>query len=557
MEEFLKEVSILIGGEAGDGIRKCGEILGRILASLGFEVFVYNDYQSLIRKGHNFSIVRASKDKIFATREKVDLIFAFNQETIKKHKQRLDKKGILLFDKDKAGLEEGKGISLSEVLKTAEAPLITKNMAGVGGVAKVLGIDFETLEEVFTKSFGRYAKVNLKVARLAFDSFSKYFTLKSQEVKKEVEVLTGNEAIALGMAKAGLEFYFAYPMTPASGILHFLAGKEKELNLKTIQPENEIGVILMALGCAYGGKRTAVGTSGGGFALMTEGLSLASQSETPILIVEAQRTGPSTGVPTYTAQGDLKFILGAGHGDIVRLVVAPGDLEEAYFWAGEALNLTWKYQIPAILLSDKHLSESLGSLDSKIKENLKKKEAIIFEGEENYLRYKITENGISPLAFPGEKGLVVKASSYEHKEDGITTEEAEGIKRMQEKRVLKLRYLKKEVEEKYRAVNVFGKKKSKVALVTFGSQKMVAREVAESLGLKMVQPIVLEPFCTFQMEKALKGVKKIAVVEENSTGQFATLLNANGFKVDQRILKYDGRPFEVEELEREVKSNLP
>jgi 2-oxoglutarate ferredoxin oxidoreductase subunit alpha len=296
-----------------------------------------------------------------------------------------------------------------------------------------------------------------------------------------------------------------------------------------------------------------VGSSGGGFALMTEALSLAVQNETSLVIVESQRMAPGSGVPTYNAQADLSFALSAGHGDIVKFVIAPGDVEESYIWGGRIMNLSWKYQTPSILLVDKEISESVFSFNKKALKEVKKEEALFWNGKGKYLRYKKTKNGISPLAFPGNKKAAVKANSYEHDQFGLTVEDEDEVKAMQDKRLRKFEKMKKEVD-KLEAVKVHGKKTAKKAVIAWGSTKGAVKEAAEKLGLRMVQPIVLQPFPENQIKKALKGVKKIALVENNSTAQLKLILDQIGIKVDKKVLKYDGRPFIPEEIENKLKN---
>jgi 2-oxoglutarate ferredoxin oxidoreductase subunit alpha len=310
----------------------------------------------------------------------------------------------------------------------------------------------------------------------------------------------------------------------------------------------------MALGAAFAGKKTAVGSSGGGFALMVETLSLAGQSETPILIIESQRGGPSTGMPTYGLQGDLLFVLSAGHGDFPRFVIAPGDAEQCLYYSALGLNLAWKYQTPVILLLDKDVSENTFSVDEKFA-NFREFEhefTRIWDKKGEYKRYKITEDGISPLAFPGEKNAIVKANSYEHDEFGISNDEEEIVKKMQEKRMRKFQKMKKEVEN-LPAIKVYGNENSEIALISWGISKGAAMEATENLKIKLIQPIIVEPFPERKMRKALEGVKKVFSVELNASGQMAKVLNRYGIKVDGKILKYTGRPFLAKEIEEKLK----
>jgi 2-oxoglutarate ferredoxin oxidoreductase subunit alpha len=367
-------------------------------------------------------------------------------------------------------------------------------------------------------------------------------------------LVSGNEAIALGAVQAGLNMYIAYPMTPASAILHYLAEHEDDLGVVTIHPESEIGVALMALGAAYAGAKTMVGTSGGGFALMTEALSLSGQGEFPIVFIVSQRPGPGTGVPTYTMQGDLSFVIHSGHGEFAKLVLAPGDAEEAFYLTGLAMNLAWKFQIPCFVLSDKHLSESIFSFDAD-PDKIKPEDPLLWDGQGEYKRYLDTQNGISPLTFPGNPAAVVKATSYEHDEYGITTEESERIAKMQQKRLRKKKTMEDELA-RYEQVKVYGDPESKTVLLCWGSTKGACIEVAEELGLKVVQPLMLEPLPITPLREILSDADKIIDVEVNATGQLAKLLSAHGICIDDMILRFDARPFTVDVLLEKVKEVL-
>jgi len=546
-----EDYSILVGGEAGEGSRKAGLLIAKLLNRLGYKIFIYDDYQSLIRGGHNFSKIRASNKKVLSHRSKVDFLLALNKDTVGRHKAELDRQGIIVYNSDKIK-EEGIGIPIEKITGEEGGVPIMKNVALVAGFAKIIGIDWQVVEDVFKKELEKKTELNLKIAKRTYTETRN--SIKIKEIDQEPSpLLTGNEAIALGAVKAGLDLYIAYPMTPASSILHYLAAHKKELNIAVAHLENEISVINTAIGAAYAGARTMVGTSGGGFALMTEALSLAAQSETPIVIVETQRPAPGTGVPTYTSQGDLLFSITAGHGDFLRFVIAPGDAREAFYWAGEILNLSWKYQTPSILLADKEISESTFSFDKDIIDKVKYKKPLEWDGEEDYKRYKDTENGISSLAFPGQKNVISKATSYEHDEFGITAEEDEGIiEKMQNKRLKKFKKMKEEVEG-LEAINVYGNDKSKKAIVAWGSTKGPAKEIAEKLNIKMIQPLIIEPFPERKMKKALEGVEKLISIETNALGQMEQVLKCYGIKPDHKILKYTGRPFLPEEIEKKLK----
>ncbi|MGA2091122.1 MAG: 2-oxoacid:acceptor oxidoreductase subunit alpha [Endomicrobiales bacterium] len=551
----MNDFSFLIGGSAGDGIDAAGVIIGRLFSSIGYYVYIYRDYPSIIRGGHTISIIRVSRKRIATHSLSVDMILALNQETVDVHKHQLKANGCVLYDPDSIniGSLSGRGIKLAQIVKEQAALPITRNTCMIGALCKAVGMPWDVAEPELKNNFPKATEMNLKVARAGFDACEILLTIERNSGATKHPLLTGNEAIGLGLVSAGLEAYAAYPMTPSSAILHFLAQHAEALSLDVIHAESEISVILMALGFAYAGKKAAVGTSGGGFCLMTEGVSLAGMAELPVVVIVGQRPGPSTGLPSYTSQTELHFVLHAGQGEFPRLIVAPGDAEEAYFWSAFALKMAWKYQIPAFVMCDKTLCEGLYNLDFLEAEKPIDENPVLWDHSKTYGRYADSVTGVSPLAFPGEKDTIVKVNSYEHDESGITTEEAAVTKSMMEKRMRKEKYLVDDLE-KYAAVKVYGTESSSTAIVCWGSNKPVCVEVAELHGLKVIHPLVLHPFPVKQFRNALKGVTTLISVENNATGQLARLIEQHGFKADREILKYDGRPFTIEELAAEIKN---
>lgn len=285
---------------------------------------------------------------------------------------------------------------------------------------------------------------------------------------------------------------------------------------------------------------------------MTEGLGFSGMSELPIVIIVGQRPGPSTGLPTYSSQTELQFVLNAGQGEFCRFIVAPGDTEEAYFWSAQALNISWKYQVPSIILTDKNLGEGVFNFDIDSIPDIKEEVPLLWDRKSPYKRYLNTESGVSPLAFPPEKEAIIKVNSYEHDESGITTEETGLSALMQEKRLRKEKYLGEELE-RFNTVKTYGNKDSEVALLCWGSNKGVCVEAAQSLALKVIQLLALWPFPVKQFQEAIKGVKKLVCVENNATGQLSRLLKISGFNVNEQILKYDGRPFSLDDLEERIR----
>ena len=543
------DISILIAGRAGYGIDKAGALIAGLLGRLGYRLYIYRDYPSLIRGGHTFSLIRASGQRVNAHRNKIDFLLALNQEAIDLHKDMLKEGGLVVYDSDSVKAS-GIGLPIGAILKEAGAPEIASNTCLIGAFAKTSGLEWSLLEEVIRQNMAKEIDLNLQVARRGYDAVGGTAQIPKLN-QAPLPVLTGNETLSRGLIAAGLKAYIAYPMTPSSTILSTMAEQAAAHKLKVIQPESEIAVMLMALGFSYAGTKVAVGTSGGGFCLMTEGVSFDGMAELPLVIIVGQRTGPSTGLPTYTGQTELHFVLNAGQGEFPRFIVAPGDAEEAYYWGAVSLNLAWRFQVPAFILTDKTMAEGSFNFDLNAIKPVKEEAGAPWDGGQTYKRYLDTPTGVSPLAFPGAQDAVVKINSYEHDEAGLTIEAAAVTKKMADKRLRKEIFLYQELA-KYEAVKVYGETSSATALLCWGSNKGVCVETAEKFKLKVVQPLVLSPFPVEQFTAALKGIKKLICVENNATGQLVKLLKLNGLAVDASINKYDGRPFDLDELEQRV-----
>jgi 2-oxoglutarate ferredoxin oxidoreductase subunit alpha len=547
-------VSVVIGGRAGDGISSAGQVIGQLIGRLGYRVHMYFDYPSLIKGGHNFAIIRGAEEKVGAVREKAEFLLALNQDTIDRHRHRLGDGGVIITD---AGLAKEAGavrLPIDKILVQEDAPPIMGNSVMIGAFARAAGIGWEETESVLQKALPRETGQNLKVARRGYDSTGLMHAIPRLD-RPSWPVFTGNEAIGLGLIEGGLQAYFGYPMSPTSNILHFLASHAEELGIQVVQPESEIAVIQLALGGSYAGSRTAVGTSGGGFCLMTETISLAGIAELPLVIVLGQRTGPSTGLATYTAQSDLPFALHAGHGTFPRLVTAPGDLDEARFWSRAAMDLAWKYQVPAIILADKTLCEGLYSLDPGMPARPRAEALFADPDRLPYHRYAFTGSGISPLRFPPGKGAVIRANSHVHDQPGITTEEPELTREMADKRKRKGEGLKAELEG-MDPVKLGGVADAPDILLCWGSNKGGCFEAGQRLGLRVVQPVVLSPFPEEAFARAMQRAERVIAVETNEEGDLACLVRQYGYRVDSRVLKYDGRPFFAEELQARIREVL-
>lgn len=543
----MNEYSILIGGKAGDGISQAGQIIGSIFSSLGYHVYQYVDYPSLIRGGHNFCIIRAAKEPIFTHRTKVNVIIAFDQQTVDTHLDKLANHGIILFDKDKVKTE-GVGISITQIINELQGIPIMGNTAMIAVLFRYLGVSWEHVESVLSRKIPKKIEKNLQIAQAAWKTVTPglNFSPISGETKP---FLSGNEWIAIGLLAGGIDAYIAYPMTPSSGVLHFLASVAEETGIMVYHPESEIAVILMALGFSYTGKKSAVGTSGGGFCLMTEGLSLAGQAELPIVIIVSQRTGPSTGLPTYTAQSDLMFIRHAGQGEFPRWIAAPANPDEALRLGAEAVQISSQFQIPAFILTDKTFSEGIYTGSS----SLPRTEPTTKPGPTfPYNRYADHPDGISPVLSPPYPGESIKVNSYTHDVRGITTEDPQVTRFMVEKRKRKQQVLCEYVD---RPENIFidGDKNATTGIICWGSVRGPVTEAIQTMSVRIISPLILEPFPKKSFLKAMEGVEKIILIEESAMGQLDKILREHGIAPDHQILRYDGRPSAVEELEEQIR----
>ena len=541
--------TVIIGGKAGQGTNKAGTVAAHLFSDMNREVFQMNDYPSLIRGGHNFSVVSSAIGPIRSHYLEANLIVALDKKTYEIHKHHLAKNGVMVVNSDEVK-ETEIGIPITTEATKHQNPMLISGLSSIAILAACVGISEEGLNEIITKEYKRNLEDNIafstSIYRMTEKTIGHKFELQKGLEKKTS--LTGNDAIALGAIAGGLDLYFAYPMTPSTSLLHFYANNGQKFGVTAIQPENEIAVANMAIGATFAGARVMVATSGGGFGLMQEAFSLAGMVEAPVLFYLGQRPGPSTGVPTYTEQGDLRYALNPGHGEFPRIVASPGSVEEAFTLAAELLDLVWRFQTPGILLTEKHLAETTMSVTLN-PEKTKWAEPLLHSAGE-FKRYRRTADGISPLLFPPSSS-VIKWSSYEHDEQGLTTEKPEEIEQMHEKRREKLHSLIQYLKTIH-TVNVFGT--DEPFIFTFGSTTMSVLEALDSgdIPASVIQPVYLEPFPAWELEK-YRGKQGI-VVEMNSTGQLATLLHDKvGLELKALIQKYDGRPFTPTDLAMKIK----
>jgi len=573
--------AVAIGGAAGQGVATPGDIFAKIFSRRGLHLNAYNAYQSIIRGGHTFLTIRAGIDEVTCFGDSIDLLIPLNQDSIDRHLGLMKSGTAVVYNGDtiKPGAR-AQGVQLCPLpvlqLSKGSRSKVEQNTLALAASLQMMGVDFEPLAEVLTEQFMRKGtKVlteNLDIARLGYDYAAETFQRFPDPLpmsETQYAVLSGNVALAMGGAAAGVKFYCAYPMSPSTGVLHWMAAHAREAGIMVRQVEDEIGVINMAIGAAHAGVRAMCATSGGGFALMTEGLGMSAMMETPVVVIDVQRAGPSTGVPTKTEQGDLWQMLGAGFGDFPRLIAAPTDILDCFKLVPEMHNLADRFQCPGIILGDLLLSEGRSSVDPKhlnFDTEIDRGEMIVSAnsttGANGYKRYKITESGISPRAIPGVPGHTHTASTDEHDENGvlISDEFTNPIKRraMMEKRQRKVAGIEAAVPPPV----LIGASSADVTLVGWGSTEGVIREAAEILNEEGISANRLQirwlvPLHGEAIVEILKASRHTIIVENNYSGQFARYLRSEtSYVPDGHIRKYDGEPFMPHHIAEAVKEQL-
>lgn len=581
------DFAIGIGGEAGQGIATPGDILARIFARRGLNLNAYNAYQSIIRGGHTFLTIRVSDGPVRSMGDKIDVLIPLNQDTVDRHLRLLTKGACVLFDADKikpGTPAEGVQLCPLPTKQLTAGNKLAGNTVAIAATLQMLGVEFQALEDALKRIFKRKGDAviteNVGFARAGYDHAAatfKPFPFKAPNLGKGNAVLTGNMATAMGGIAAGVKFYAAYPMSPSTGVLMYMASHARQLGIMVRQVEDEIGVMNMIIGAAQTGCRAMCATSGGGFALMTEAVGMAGMIETPVVCVDVQRAGPATGVPTKTEQGDLWQILGAGQGDFPRIIVAPKDQLDAFKTIPELFNLCDKFQCPGLVLADLLISEGTASVDPKelnFKPKIDRGDLILPNGngtanpfgganDNAYLRYKLTDSGISPRAVPGVPGHIHVAPTDEHDEDGtlISDEYTNPTKRrlMVEKRARKM----EKVVSQIAPPKLVGPENAAVTLVGWGSTEGVILEAIEKLaaeeGIVANQLAIkwIVPFHTAEVTRILSRSKKIIIIENNYSGQFARYLRSEtGIAAHGHIRKYDGEPFMPHHIVNAVKEQL-
>ncbi len=560
------EVNILVGGAAGQGMDTIMDMLGRALARQGLSFISSKDYMSRVRGGHNFTRLRVSSNTPFSNVEEIDILVSLNEETYLVHKANLSGKGRVIYDPGEFSIPEDDPKRLPIPLKKAAQDAggaIMANVVAVGALAALLGMKQEPFQELIRETFSDKPKVvpgNITALASGYSEAEPHcpecFPLP-EPGKEKFLYIDGNQVLGMSALASGCRFLSAYPMTPATGVMTYLAKKSAEHKVVVEQAEDEIAAINMALGASYGGVRALTATSGGGFALMAEGLSLAGMTETPIVIILAMRPGPATGLPTRTEQGDLFFAVHGGHGEFPRAVLSATTLEDAFLRLNKAFELADKYQVPVIFLSDQNFADTQRAVAPFDFSRLNYNRHLVSADdiESPYLRYRYTKDGISPRLIPGRaEGEVVLMDSDEHDEKGNIIEDAKTRQAMADKRQRKVKALAAEMDEPEH----YGSDDAEILLIGWGSNYGVLRESVDALqhdgkSVALLHFADLWPLPVAHLTKWLGKASTSFCVENNASGQFRKLIRMEtGLTIDHSVLKYDGRPFFVAEIVQEV-----
>ncbi len=540
----LKNIfSLKIGGAAGQGVKSAGLTLAKIATRSGYHIYTYTEYPSLIRGGHNVMQINICPDEVIAPQSQTDLLIALNQETINLHSPELLIGADLIFDNED-GLDTsgvGKEINLCPVplVKLAQesgGDKLFANTVAVGAALALLGGNLDILQKLLEEEFiskgDEVIKTNQKAAESGFGFATEHFASNIKKTLVKIDttlptmIVNGNEAISLGAVASGLQFAAIYPMTPITNIIHTLAPLQEKFGFAYVQPEDEIAAINMAIGASFAGAKALVATSGGGFCLMSEGLGLAGMTQTPLVIILGMRPGPATGLPTWTEQGDLQFALHAHQGDFPRIVLAAGDAKEAFDLTRKAFDLAEKYQTPVIVLVDKNICENDQSFAP--------------------FDYSVSEKGDFPKAVVGSGNFFI-ANSEEHDEMGFSSEEAENRNEQMIKRMAKLKAC---ATSDMKPPELFGPEDADLTIVSWGSNKgAILQAIKEFNNVNFLYITWMSPFPVEVVTNILQRAKHIVDIESNYTGQLAEVIREKtGIEIDDKMLKFDGRPFYPTEI---------
>jgi 2-oxoglutarate/2-oxoacid ferredoxin oxidoreductase subunit alpha len=563
----LDDVSIVLCGEAGQGIQSVEAILVQAIKKAGYNVFSTKEYMSRVRGGENSTELRVSSNRVMAYVDRIDILLSLSEGAVPHLENRISPSTLIIGDKKQlksTSFENTLPISLFEMAKEMGGAIFS-NVIAAGVIACILNVPKtlfnESIQDIFGHKGEKIVKMDIEAGRKGYeigksilDSDRLKITVKTNENVFDEILLNGTEAVGMGCIAGGCKFMSSYPMTPSTPLQSFMASNSEEFGMIFEQAEDEIAAINMALGGSYAGARSLVATSGSGFALMEEAVGLSGMIETPVVIYLAQRPGPAVGLPTRTSQEDLNLALYSGPGEFPRIIFAPGNLEDAYYLSQRAFNLADKYQIPVFVLSDQYLADIFYNMPM-LDIDSTKIEHYTIKTDKNYKRYYLTNDGISPRGVPGWGDGLVVVDSDEHDEEGHLTENLDIRDKMVEKRLNKLNLIQEDVV----APEIIGSLDYEKLIIGWGSTygsivealKNLNQEKISFLYFKQVYPL------DKSVSKYLNQADKTMIFENNAQGQFADLIKLKtGHEIDNKVLKYNGMPFSVEEVKNHLKDFL-
>jgi 2-oxoglutarate/2-oxoacid ferredoxin oxidoreductase subunit alpha len=568
---FNEDISIVISGEAGQGVKSLEKILATVAKNSGYNIFTTEEYMSRIRGGVNSTEIRVSSNRIKAYVNKIDILIPLTKDTTPHLSKRITPDTLVIGEKkDNPHFENLIDVHFTEIAKEIGGKIYSNTVA-VGVVAGILNLEKEEVKQTIKKRFqekgDQVVQNNIEALTRGYEVAEKVSgnkllaEIKERKITpdnkiKDEPMTNGGEAVALGALAGGCNFISSYPMSPSTSVLVNLAKYSRKIDIIVEQAEDEISAVNMMIGAWYAGARAMITTSGGGFALMCEGLSLAGIMESPAVFHLAQRPGPATGLPTRTEQGDLTFALYAGHGDFPRIILAPRSPRQAFSITQKAFNLADKYQVPVIIMTDQFLLESFYNIEERLSTKGMKIERHIVQTDEDYKRYRFTDNGISPRGIPGYGKGLVKQDSDEHTEEGLITEDLDNVRiPMVDKRMKKLDVISEDMIEP----ELIGSKEYKTLLVGWGSTyhsvveaiRLLKRDDLAFLHCSWVYPL------PNSVKDYLNKAEKVIAIENNHGGQFAKLIKQEtGKEADDLIVKYNGLSFAVEEVYDEISKRI-
>ena len=566
---MTKKITIMFGGIQGEGVVSTGDTLIKALSRSGYFAYGYRTFSSRIKGGHTNYIIEIRSEKVLSCTESLDILVAFDQDSIEIHHNKLKEGGLLIYD-DIILVKALQSTLTDRRIMWLGAPLtknakehgatVMKNTAIIGILGKLLQLPFSNVEKVIQQTFQKKGEEivakNLSVLQKSYDFFSTEDLRASKYMLPPVDqniraTMIGNEAIALGALAAGCRFMATYPITPASEIMEYLTTKFSQMNGVMVQTEDEISAVTMTLGASYAGARSMTATSGPGISLMMEGIGLAGMAEIPLVIVDAQRGGPSTGLPTKHEQSDIDCLYHGPHGEIPSIILAPYSVEECFYQTMDAFNLAEQYQCPVFLVSDLNLSLSRQTIDPLDVHRIPINRGKVAEASDPttsiYKRFLFTEDGISPRAYPGTPHHMHPLTGIEHQETGRPDESGENRSKMMEKRMNKLNSLKN-----LPGVDLFGNSNSELLILSMGSNYGIIKDAVASLSIPVAFGMItrIKPLPMKQLSQLFQQYAKVLVVENNYTGQLANILKQEIGCHHQihSLVKYDGLAFTYRDI---------